>query len=134
VCGVPADHGAYYQTLCEMQSLLTLTEPWTVIAIDFITELLASSQSEGGQKYEAVLVVVDRYTKSARYYRVTSDITAPQLANLIARKLMLGDTGFPSSIVTDRGTHFTSKFWTTLCYHLRMMRGLSSAYHPQKDG
>ncbi len=79
-------------------------------------------------------MVVDRFTKSARYYTVTSEKIAPQLANVITRKLVLRGAGFPNSIVTDRGTQFTSKFWTALCYHLRIKRQLSTAYHLQTDG
>ncbi len=69
--------------------------------MDFITGLPASSRYEGSKKEDAILVVVDRFTKSARYYAVTSEITAPQLADLIARKLVLRGAGFPNSIVMD---------------------------------
>jgi hypothetical protein len=65
-----------------------------------------------------VLVVVDWYTKPARYYPVNSGITALQLADTTSRKLVLRGAGFPSSIVTDRGTQFPSRFMTALCYHL----------------
>jgi transposase InsO family protein len=40
----------------------------------------------------------------------------------------------PSRIVSDRGSQFTLKFWSALCYHLKIKHRLSTAYHPQTDG
>src|SRR5256885_1559196 len=34
----------------------------------------------------------------------------------------------------DRGTTFTSAFWSTLCYYLVVKRCVSTAFHPQTDG
>ena len=42
--------------------------------------------------------------------------------------------GLPQSVVSDRGTQFTSDFWRYLCKALRIQQRLSSAYHPQTDG
>ena len=36
--------------------------------------------------------------------------------------------------MTDRGSLFTSKFWSSLCYFLGVKRRLSTAFHPQTDG
>ena len=36
--------------------------------------------------------------------------------------------------MTDRGPIFTSAFWSALCYHSRIKRRLSTAFHPQTDG
>jgi hypothetical protein len=91
----------------ELQSLLTPTEPWTDITIDFIMGLPASSQYEGGWKKDAILVVVNCFTKLAYYNAVTSRMTAPQLADSITRKPVLRGAGLPNSIVTDRDTQFT---------------------------
>ena len=40
----------------------------------------------------------------------------------------------PNSIVSDRGSVFTSKFWSSLCYFLSIKRRLSTAFYPQTDG
>jgi transposase InsO family protein len=39
----------------------------------------------------------------------------------------------PSSIVSDRGPQFTSKFWSALCYRLKIKQRLSTAYHPHTN-
>ncbi len=36
--------------------------------------------------------------------------------------------------MTDRGSLFTSKFWSSLCYFLGIKKKLSTAFHPQIDG
>ncbi len=71
------------------------------IAMDFNMRLSAPSRYKSGRKQDAILVVVDYFTKLACYYAVTSEMTTPQLADLIARKLVLRGVGFPNSIVTN---------------------------------
>ena len=41
--------------------------------------------------------------------------------------------GLPDSIVTNRGSLFASKFWSSLCYFLRVKQRLSTAFDPQTD-
>jgi hypothetical protein len=120
--------------------------PWTDISMDFVVGLPESSQKarEKGQEsergkgrgrsYNAILVIVDRYTKAARYFKCRDTLDAAGLAEIIARKLVLRGAGVPESVVSDRGPQFTAKFWAALCYHLRIGRRLSTAYHPQTDG
>ena len=40
----------------------------------------------------------------------------------------------PLSIISDRGTQFTSKFWRTLHAELGTRLDLSTAFYPQTDG
>ena len=42
--------------------------------------------------------------------------------------------GVTSSIVSDRDSRFTSRFWQTLQSALGSRLRMSSAYHPQTDG
>ena len=42
--------------------------------------------------------------------------------------------GTPSNIISDRGKHFTSGFWISLCEILGIKGNLSTAYHPKTDG
>jgi hypothetical protein len=105
--------------------------PWSQISIDFITSLPPSRFE--GHTYDSILVVVDRYTKMARYIPCQKTITAPQLAELFVNRIVK-DFGTPDGIVSDRGTHFTSKFWASLCFYLKVRRRLSTAFHPQSDG
>jgi hypothetical protein len=42
--------------------------------------------------------------------------------------------GLPNSIISDRGSLFTSKFWTHIMGALGTTRNLSMAFHPETDG
>jgi hypothetical protein len=99
--------------------------------MDFVTDLPPSKRR--GKAYDSILVVVDRYTKMARYIPVRKTIDAAQLADTLVSKVIKLH-GSPESIVTDRGSVFTAKFWSALCYHLNIKRRLSTAFHPQTDG
>ena len=115
----------------ELASLPQASEPWQEISMDFITDLPPSNL--GREVYDAILVVVDRFTKTSRYFATTKDVTAEKLADLFAKEIVC-KYGAPSGIVTDRGSLFTSAFWSTVCFLLRTKRKLSTAWHPQTDG
>ena len=95
--------------------------------MDFITRLLISRHQL--QDYDAVLVVVDRYTKMAKYFACTKEIDAESLATLVLDRL-IPSFGVLEGIVTDRGSLFTSSYWSNICYHLKVQRKLSTAFHP----
>ena len=67
------------------------------------------------------------------YEPVQMTITAPALAEVIFN-VVVRHHGLPDSIVSDRGSVFTSKFWSSLCYFLSIKRRLSTAFYPQTDG
>ncbi|MGL5827975.1 MAG: DDE-type integrase/transposase/recombinase, partial [Angustibacter sp.] len=116
----------------ELQSLPLPSGPYTDITMDFITDLPPSTK--GGKVYDSILVVVDRYTKMARYIPVRKTLDAPGLAQVIVSKHILAGAGAPRTVVSDRGTIFTAEFWSALCYHLKIHHRYSTAFHPQTDG
>jgi hypothetical protein len=104
---------------------------WQEISIDFITDLPPSKR--GDCVYDAILVVVDRYTKMNLYIPTTKTCTAADLA-LIFRDEVVRHYGLPRGIVSDRGSIFTSQFWSDFCYETHIRRRLSTSFHPQTDG
>ena len=100
--------------------------------MDFVTGLPLSADWKG-DSYDSILVIVDRLTKMVHYEPVKVTIDAPGLAEVII-DVVVRHHGLPDSIVTDRGSLFTSKFWSLLCYFLGVKRRLSTAFHPQTDG
>ena len=100
--------------------------------IDFVTGLPISTNWKG-DSYDSILVIVDRLTKMVYYEPVKVTIDAPGLAKVIL-DVVVWHYGLPDSIVSDRGSLFTSKFWSSLCYFLGIKQRLSTAFHPQTDG
>ena len=101
--------------------------PWSSISMDFIEWLPVT---EG---FDTILVVVDRLTKMAHFIPTRSDIDAPQLAKIFLQNIFTKH-GTPADIVSDRGKHFVSRFWASLCTLLGVRSNLSTAYHPETDG
>ena len=60
-------------------------------------------------------------------------ITAPALVEVILN-IVVRYHGLPDSIISNRGSVFTSKFWSFLCYFLSIKRRLSTAFYLQTDG
>ncbi|CAA9373459.1 hypothetical protein AVDCRST_MAG94-4350 [uncultured Leptolyngbya sp.] len=123
----PARHKPYGL----LQPLPAPRGPWTDITMDFVTGLPPSKRRR--EAFDAILVVVDRYTKMAHYIPTRKTIDAPELADVFLEEI-LRLHGVPQSIVSDRGTVFTAQFWSALCFHTKIRRKLSTAFHPQTDG
>ena len=86
-----------------------------------------------GKSYDSILVIVNRLTKIVRYEPVKITINALSLAKVIIDIVVWHD-GLLDSIITDQGSLFTLKFWSSLCYFLGIKRRLSTAFHPQTNG
>ena len=115
-----------------LESVPPASEPWRHYAMDFITDL-PPSKDEQGQTYDSVLVLIDRFSKYVQYLPVNKTINAQMLANLIKEKCFL-KVDQPHSIITDRGSAFTSQYWSDLCFYLKIDHRYSTAFHPQTDG
>jgi transposase InsO family protein len=72
-------------------------------------------------------------TKVAHFIPVKTTYSRPQLAELYMSRIVYLH-GVPKKIVSDRGTHFISKFWERLHEILDTKLCFSSAYHPQTNG
>ena len=94
---------------------------------------LPQSADWRGNGYDSILVIVDRLTKMVHYEPVQTTITAPALAEVILN-VVVRHHGLPDSIVSDCGSVFTSKFWSSFCYFLSIKRRLSTVFYPQTDG
>ena len=82
--------------------------------------------------FDAILTIVDQYTKMAHFLRCTKAITSEDTAEVVMREVF-GHHGLPDSIINNRGPQFVSKFWKYLFKMLKVTCNLSSSYHPQTD-
>ncbi|KAL4590885.1 hypothetical protein LXL04_003831 [Taraxacum kok-saghyz] len=101
---------------------------WENIAMDFITKL---PRTPGG--YDTIWVVVDRLTKSAHFLPIKETDKMEKLTRTYLREIVRLH-GVPISIISDRDSRFTSRFWQSLQKSLGTHLDMSTAYHPQTDG
>jgi transposase InsO family protein len=101
------------------------------LSMDFVTGLPEVHYQ--GRDVDAILVVVDRFTKHTVFLPVSKTIDAVELAELFHREVEL-NFGAPEGIVSDRGSIFTGNFWSSLCFQSRIKTRLSTGFHPQTDG
>ena len=97
--------------------------------MDFITGLPGSTDPATEAKYNAILVIVDRFTKYAEMIPCKKECTADQLGYLIFDRLVRHH-GIPRIIISDRDKLFTSNYWTILMALIRIKWKLLIAYYP----
>jgi transposase InsO family protein len=107
--------------------------PFRHISVDWITGLPESRRQSTGEVFNAILTVVCRITKAARFIPTRSNTTAGDFARLFFENIEC-EYGTPTSIVSDRDSRITSEFWTEVCSQMIIKRRLSTAFHPQTDG
>lgn len=101
--------------------------------MDFIMDLPPARDPYTQKTSDAILVLVDKVTKYAVYIATRKDLDSQGLAELIWREFAKNH-GIWKQCITDRGSLFTSKFWSTFMWYLGARRKLSTAFHPQTDG
>ena len=99
--------------------------------MDFVTGLPILINWKG-DSYDSILVIVDRLIKMVHYKSRKIIIDAPGLPKVII-DVVIRHYGLPNSIVTDKGSLFTSKFWLLLCYFFGIKQRLFTAFHLQTD-
>jgi len=115
----------------EAQALRMPNRAWEEITMDFITDLPPCRVR--GQRVDSILVIVDRFTKMNLYVPTTKTCTSVDLA-IILRDEVVRRYGLPRGIVTDRGSVFTSQYWSDFAYEAQVKLKYSTAFHPQTDG
>jgi hypothetical protein len=108
-------HTARHAPFGLLKPLPIANKPWEEISMDFVTGL---PWSEG---YDAIWVVVDRFTKMRHLVPCRTTTDASQLAEMFIDRIWRYH-GLPNSIVSDRGPQFASKFWSRLCERLQIGR------------
>ncbi|GJZ54138.1 putative reverse transcriptase domain-containing protein [Tanacetum coccineum] len=124
------------------------------IEMDFVTKLPRTSSG-----HDTIWVIVDRLTKSAHFLPTYEDYKMDRLARLYLNEIVARH-GVPISIISDRDSRLTSRFWQSMQEALgtrldmsedykmdRLSRfwqsmqealgtwlDMSTTYHPQTDG
>jgi len=110
-----------------LEPLPILDQVWEIISMDFIEGLPKLDH------YNAILVVVDKFTKYGHFLPITHPFTALQIAQLFLNQVYKL-YGLPKAIISDRDRVFTSAVWQQLFKLSDTKLMMSSSYHPQTDG
>jgi hypothetical protein len=101
--------------------------PWQTIGIDLIGPLPVSRGKD------AILNIVDHYTKQIHLFPVTTQLTADGVASIYFKQVFPLH-GIPKKIISDRGPQFAARSMHALYKRLGIDAGLTTAYHPQANG
>ena len=101
---------------------------WDRITMDFVVGLPLTRR-----KHDSVWVVVDRLTKSAHFLPVRTDYSLDKLAEVYISEIIQLHR-IPISIISNRDSSFTSRFWGKLQEALGTRLNFSTTFHPQTDG
>ncbi|GJS24991.1 putative reverse transcriptase domain-containing protein [Tanacetum coccineum] len=104
------------------------TWKWERITMDFVTKLPKTSSG-----HDTIWIIVDRLTKSTHFIPIRETDSMETLTRLYLKEIV-SRHGVPISIISDRDSHFTSKFWQSMQSALGTQLDMSMAYHPQIDG
>nr|GEX78471.1 putative reverse transcriptase domain, ribonuclease H-like domain, aspartic peptidase domain protein [Tanacetum cinerariifolium] len=96
--------------------------------MDFITKLPKTSN-----RHDTIWVIVDRLTKSAHFIPTQANDSMETLTRLYIKEIV-SRHGVSISIISDRDSHFTSRFWQSLQNALGTQLNMSTTYHPETDG
>jgi len=83
--------------------------------------------------FDAIMVVVDRFSKMAHFIPTKENVTAQEMGRLFFTHVFKHH-GLPKDIVSDRDPKFTSKFWRALWKRMGMELKMSTSFRPQTDG
>lgn len=112
-----------------LQNIQEPKNKWEIINMDFVTGLPPG----GPYSYNSVMVIVDGYTKRAKFIPKHKDDKAMDVALIFGNRVM-ADVGIPKIIISDRDPKFTSEFWCNSYDMIGTKLAFSTAYHPQTDG
>ncbi|GKB93968.1 putative reverse transcriptase domain-containing protein [Tanacetum coccineum] len=101
---------------------------WERIIMDFVTKPPKTSNG-----HDTIWVIVDRLTKSAHFIPTRETDSMETLTRLYIKEIV-SQHGMPISIISDRDSYFTSRFWQLLQSALGAQLDMSTVYHPETDG
>jgi transposase InsO family protein len=110
-----------------LHSLPVPHRPWESIAMDFVGPF------PDAHGYDYIWVVLCRLTSQVHLIPTNTRVSAVDLAFIYLREVVRLH-GLPKSIVSDRDSKFTSRFWQELHRLLGTRLLMSTAFHPQTDG
>lgn len=102
-------------------------QAWSMVTLDFVEGLPSSN------RFNSILVVIDKFTKYGHFIPLAHPYTALQVAQLYMDNVYRLH-GLPQVLISDRDKIFTSNVWRHLFKLTDTKLHMTSSYHPQSDG
>jgi len=96
--------------------------------MNFITKLSKSTNLATGERYDSILIMVDKLIKYSHIIACKEKFTAEQLGYIVLDRLIRYHD-IPKELISDRDKLFTSNYWKTLISMLGTRLRMSTAYH-----
>lgn len=106
---------------------LSASYPWQLVEMDYLGPLPTTT---AGNRY--VLIFVDHFSKWVEAVASPTADAAVTARSLVDR--IICRFGSPTTLLSDRGSHFTAQLVSAVCSWLHIDRRTSTAYHPQTQG
>ena len=119
--------GPTQRPIGKLHPLPVPTKPWDSIGMDFVGPF---PESKG---YNYLWVIICRMISMVHLVPLTINVTTSELSWKYLREVVRLH-GLPSSIVSDRDSKFTSRWWKELQRILGTKLLMSTSFHPQTDG
>ncbi|GKA08386.1 reverse transcriptase domain-containing protein, partial [Tanacetum coccineum] len=100
---------------------------WERITMDFVKKLPKTSSG-----YDTIWVIIDRLTKSAHFLPMKETDRMERLTRLYLKEIV-SRHGVSVSIISNRDSQYTSRFWQSLPKDLGACLDKSTAYYPQTN-
>jgi hypothetical protein len=84
------------------------------------------------RRHDSIFVVVDTLMKSAHFILVRMTYQDPNIARVFVNEIVILH-GVPRNIISNRGSMFTGRFWTSFQEALGTQLNFSTTYHPEID-
>ncbi|GJR75799.1 putative reverse transcriptase domain-containing protein [Tanacetum coccineum] len=102
-----------------------------------IKDIILAAQKEAVDEFAGLQKGLDEMIEQRSdrnlYYLLNRDYKIERLARLYLNEIVARH-GVPISIISDRDSRFTSRFWQSMQEALGTRLDMSTAYHPQTDG
>jgi len=84
------------------------------------------------RRHDSISIVVETLTKSTQFVPLRMTYQAPDMARVFI-SYILRLHGVPKRILSDRGSMFTRRFWTSFQEALGTRLNFSTVYQPETD-
>jgi transposase InsO family protein len=84
------------------------------------------------RRHESIFVVVGTQIKSAHFIPLETTYQAPHIPRVFISEIVTLH-GVPERIISDQGSMFTGRFWSSFQEALGTQLNFSTAYHPETD-